>query len=116
MGAQNAAIGMYDVARFSCTGAQFFDDACVVTVWDKADVLTVGLVRDRQAVFRRQRAGRILGRQMAQRKAQVIKLFRRGREQEIALIAVRILGTKPFRRVRAYIALDLMTGRHAVGF
>ena len=68
--AQNAAIDMHDLSGFGGTGAQFLDHAGIVAIGHKTDVLTVGLVRHRQAVFRSQFARGILGGQVPQRETQ----------------------------------------------
>ena len=116
MGAQDGALLVDDLAGICGTGAQLLDHRGIVAVGDKADVLAVGLVCDGQAVIGGQGARFGLADQMAQGKAQEIQLFLGGREQEIALIAVRVGRHVQFGAMRAVLALDVMAGRHAVGF
>ena len=95
--AQNIARLINNLAGVCRAGAQLFDHGGIVAVGHKANVLTVGLISDRQAIFGRQSAGFGLGAQMPQGKAQVIQLVGRGGKQEIALIAVGISRTVQLR-------------------
>ena len=115
MRAEDAPVRMDDLARFRRAGAQLFDHGRIVAVRDEADVLTVGLVGDRQPVFRGKGAGFGLGGQMTQREAQVVELFRRGREQEVGLIAGRVSGAVKLRPARSRAPLDVVPGGHAIG-
>ncbi len=62
---QVAPLQVDDRARLRGVGAQFLDDGGIIAVRHEADVLAVGLVRDRQAEFRGQSTGRGLVGQMA---------------------------------------------------
>ena len=75
MAAQHGAIHIHNLARSRRFGAQLADNAGIIAVRHETDVLAVGLVRHAETIFRSQRAGGVLGRQMAQRKAQVIQLL-----------------------------------------
>src|SRR5271169_4711086 len=61
---------------------QPLDQLRIGALWDKANVLAVGLVGDRQTEMPGQRTGLVLG-QPPQRKTQEIKLGARRRKQEI---------------------------------
>ena len=115
MRAQHRACKINNLTRLGSPRPQLFDHRGIVAVRDKADVLTVGLVGDGQAIARGQRAGLGFGGQMAERKPQVIQLILPGRKQEIALIARGVLGAVQFGPGVAKFALNIMTGRHAVG-
>ena len=78
MAAQHLARHVHNLSRISRLGPQLFDDGGVVAVRNKADILTVRLVRHRQAVARRQGAGFRLAGQPAQGEAQIGKLLCRG--------------------------------------
>ena len=112
---QNGAVVIHDLARFRRARAQFFDHLGIVAIGHKTNVLAVGFVRQRQPVFACQFAGLFLGRVMAQREPQIIELFWRGREQEIALVLGRVGGAMQFRPLIAHHPLNVVTGRHAVG-
>ncbi|MPL79216.1 hypothetical protein SDC9_25091 [bioreactor metagenome] len=115
MRAQHLARQIDDLARIGGARAQLLDHAGIAAVRHEADVLAVGLVGDRQAVFRGERPGLGLRGEMAEREAQEGQLLGRGREQEIALVAVRIGGAMKLRPGRPDPALDVMAGRHAIG-
>ncbi len=115
MRAQHPPVDVDDLARVGGAGTQLLDHRGVVAVGHEADVLAVGLVRHRQPVARRQRPGLGLARQVAEREAQEVELFRRGGEQEIGLVAVRVARGVQFRAMRADLALDVVPGGHAVG-
>ena len=70
-------------------GLQAFDHVGVAAGRHEADVLAVVLVGDREAKLAGQFAGSGLG-HVPERKAQEIKLVARGREQEIALVALAV--------------------------
>ena len=110
---QNRACQINDIARISRTGAQTFNHRCIIAVRHKADILTVGFVSHRQPVFCRQRTRIALAGQMAQRKAQIVQLVRRGGKQKIGLIAVGIHRHMQLRP-RPDFALNIMPRRHAV--
>ena len=55
--AEDAAAAVDDVAGLACLGPQPLDEAAVRPVRDKADVLAVGLVGDRQSETRAPRRG-----------------------------------------------------------
>ena len=113
--AQHASLQIDDLARIGGTGAQLFDHAGIIAIRDEADVLTVGLVGDGEAEFRRQRPGLGLAGKPAQRKAQEIQLLGRGREQEIALVTGRIGRHMQLCALFAVKSADIMPGRHAIG-
>ena len=112
---QDITVRVDNLSRLSRARTQLFNHACVVTIRDKAYVLTVRFVRNRQPVFRGQGARRVFGRQMAEWETQIIQLLWSGREQEIRLVAVRIGGAMQFGTIRAHHALYIVTRRHAVG-
>ena len=115
---QHPPVQIDDLPRISTAGPQLFNDRRIVPVRHETDILTVRLVRHRQPILRRQRPGFRLAGQMAQREPQIVQLVRPGREQEIALIAVRIDRPMQLRPVqlwpRAQLALNIMPRRHAI--
>ena len=93
------------------SGLQAADDVGVAPGRHKADVLAVLLVGDFKTEAPRQFARLRLG-HVAERKAQVIELLARGREQEIALVAIGIGGAHQRARSVAKAARgDIMSGR-----
>ncbi len=114
MFAQLAPAFIDDIARRVGIGAQFLDQAGIVAVGHETDVLAVGLARDAQADLRGDFAHLRLG-HAAERKAQEIELRRRGREQEIALVARRIGALVQFRPLRSHHPPDIMAGGEAIG-
>src|SRR5258708_39035735 len=92
MPADDAAIEVDDVAGLDGIWPQPADNVGVASGRYEADVLAVLLVRNRQAKAPRQFARLRLG-HIAQWKAQKVELLARGREQEIALVAIGIGGT-----------------------
>jgi len=115
MVAQHPACHVHDLSGVCRSGPQLFDHGGVISIGNKADILTVRLVGHRQAVARRKCPGFRLAGQPAQRKAQVRQLLCRGREQEIALVAVCIRSPVQLRPARPDLALDIVTCRHAIG-
>src|SRR6202023_2495770 len=91
MPADNAAVEVDDVAGFDGIRPQPADDVGIAPGRHEADILAVLLVRDAQAEAPRQFARLRLG-HIAQRKAQIVELLARGREQEITLVAIGIRG------------------------
>ncbi len=83
---ENSTIGMHDLARLRAFRPQLADDARIIAGGNEAYVLTIGFISHGQAKACRKRPGFAFS-QGAQREAQKIELFLRGREQEIALIA-----------------------------
>ena len=114
MRSQFAPVDMDDRTGFSGPWTKFLDDGRVVAVWDKADVLAVGLVGHGQAVCACEFARLLLGSQVAKRKAQELELFRRRREQKVALIPCQIRGHVQFRSAFAQLPLDVMSSGHAI--
>ena len=100
-----------DVARLDRAGLQAADDIGVAPGRHEADVLAVLLVGDFEAEAPRQFARLRLG-HVAERKAQKIELFARGRKQEIALVAIGIRGAHQRPRSIAEAPRgDIMPGR-----
>ena len=87
--AEHAAVEVDDLAGRRRLRAQPLDQPGIIAVGDEADVLAVGLGRDRQAGLGRDPAHLVLG-QVAERKAQEIELLARRPVEEIALVAARI--------------------------
>ena len=85
--AEHAPVDMDDVARRGRSRLQLGDDVEIAPLRHEADVLAVGLGGDRHAHLPGERADLGLG-HAAERKAQIVHLFLRGREQEIALVAI----------------------------
>ena len=106
---------MHDVARLGGAGTQPLDHLGIAPGRHEADVLAVRLVRHRQPVARRERPRRGLRREPAQGEAQVGELRRRGREQEVALVARRVGGAVQLGSPPAIDAADIVPGGHAVG-
>ena len=78
------------------SGRSRVDDIGIGALRHEADILAVGLVRDRQTELARQRPRLVLG-EAAERKAQKVE-FGAGRAiQEIALVAREIAGAVQFR-------------------
>ena len=94
-------------------GPQFLDQRRIIAVGDEADILAVGFARYAEAEFRRQFAHARLG-QAAERKAQIIELRLRRREQEIALVARRIGSAVQLSPARPHHPADIMAGRQAI--
>src|SRR5207237_734988 len=101
-------------ARLAGFRAQSLDDRRIRPLRHEADVLAVGLGRDRQREIARQPAGLVL-RQTAQRKAQEIELAAAGAIKKVALVAARIGGTMQFRPIRPGDAARVMPGRQRAG-
>ena len=109
--ADDAPIEIDDVARLDRAGLQAADDVGVAPGRHEADVLAVLLVGDLEAEAPRQFARLRLG-HVAERKAQIIELLARGREQEIALVAIGIGRTHHrARSVGKPTRSDIMSGR-----
>ena len=98
MPADDAAFEIDDVAGLDRAGLQAADDIGVAPGRHEADVLAVLLVGDFEAEAPRQFARLRLG-HVAERKAQIIELLARGREQEIALVAIGVGGAHRARSV-----------------
>src|SRR5690606_26966464 len=112
--AQHAAIYMHDVAGIGRRRPQLGDDVGISALWHEADVLAVMLFRHCQAHLRRNGPHARLW-QVAERKAQVVDLFLRGREQEVTLIAISI--DWPVKRPVGAVCLgaNVMAGGKRVG-
>src|ERR1700737_29566 len=91
--ADDATIEVDDVAGRDRVRLQAADDIGVAPGRHEADVLAVLLVRNLEIEAPRQLARLRLG-HVAERKAQIIELLARGREQEIALVSIGIRGAK----------------------
>ena len=89
MPADHTAGEIDDVARLKRVWLETFDDIGVATGWNETDILAVVLLRHGKSKSTRQFAHFRL-RHVTEREAQVIQLLTGGREQEVALIAVRI--------------------------
>src|SRR5271156_5184200 len=98
MTAEHSALLVDDVAGLAGFGAQPLDQLRIGALRDKADVLAVGLVGDRQTEMPGQRTGLVLG-QPAQRKTQEIEFGARRRKQEIALVSGGVSGAMQLRSV-----------------
>ena len=113
--ADHAAVEIDDIAGQNRIRPQPADDVGVASGRHEADVLAVLLVGDVEAEAPRQFAGLRLG-HVAERKAQIIELLARGREQEIALVAIGIGGADQRARSVAEPARgDIMSGRQRRG-
>src|SRR6185503_1033959 len=111
MPAADAAFEIDDVARLDRAGLQAADDIRVAPGRHKTDVLAVLLVGNFEAEAPRQFARLRLG-HVAERKAQKIELFARGRKQEITLVAIGIRGAHQRPRSIAEAPRgDIMPGR-----
>ena len=87
---EHAARPVDDVAGRGGAGAQALDDVGIASGRHEADVLAVLLVGDRKSELARELAHARL-RQLAEREAQEFELRARGREQEIALVAIAVM-------------------------
>ena len=115
MPADDVAVEIDDVAGLDRARLQAADDVGVAPGRHEADVLAVLLVGDFEAEAPRQFARLRLG-HVAERKAQKIELLARGREQEIALVAIGIRGAHQRARSIAEAARgDVMSGRQRAG-
>jgi hypothetical protein len=113
MVAHDTAIDMDDLAGLGSAGPQPFDHAYIIAVGHKADVLAIGLGRDLKAEAFGERAG-FRFRQMAKREAQIIELLLRRREQEIALVALRVGAAMQLGAALPHDPLHIMAGREAI--
>ena len=91
MPADDAAVEVDDIAGLDRIRPQPADDVGIASGRHEADVLAVLLVGDRETEASRQFARLRLG-HVAERKAQIVELLARGREQEIALVAIGVGG------------------------
>src|SRR5450755_4352942 len=115
MPADNPAVEVDDVAGLDGIRPQPADDVGITPGRHEADILAVLLVRHAQAETPRQFARLRLG-HVAERKAQKIELLARGREQEIALVAIGIGGADQRPRSIAQAARGyIMSGRQRRG-
>src|SRR4051794_39358802 len=115
MPADDMTVEIDDVAGLDRARLQAADDVGVAPGRYETDVLAVLLVGDFEAKPPRQFARLRLG-HVAERKAQIVELLARGREQEIALVAVGIGGAhqRP-RSVSEAARGDIMSGRERAG-
>ena len=110
MGADDTAVEIDDIAGFDRVGPQPADDVGITPGRHEADVLAVLLVGDSEAEAPRQFARLRLG-HVAERKAQIVELFARGREQKIALVAIGVGGANQRARSVGQSARgDIMAG------
>ena len=114
MRAENRAVEMHDLPRLDRAGPEPPHHIAIAAVRHKADILAVGLVGNGQPVFMRQRAGLVLA-HPAKRKAQIVELVRRRREQEIGLVLRRVGTAMQLGASVRIDTLDIMAGRKAVG-
>ena len=114
MTAKHAAVDMDDLAGIGRCRPQLGDDVGIFALRHEADVLAVGLGRDRQAHLFGDRADLGL-RHAAERKAQIVDLRLRRGEQEIALVAVGV--DRPVKRAVSAIGAgaDIMPGGQRIG-
>ena len=112
--AEHAPVERDDLAALGGFGPDLLDDPGIVAVGYEADVLAVGLGRDREAHFGGELAHARLG-QAAQGKAQVIELVVGRGEEEIALVARRIDRAVQFGALFAHDPPDIMAGGEAIG-
>src|SRR3954469_15458196 len=113
--ADDMAIEIDDVAGLDRARPEAANDVGVASGRHEADVLAVLLVGDLEAKAPRQFARVLLG-HVAERKTQIVELLARGREQEIALVAIGISSAD--QRART-IALgtrgNVVSGRQRAG-
>src|SRR5205085_5223942 len=110
MPADGATVEVDDVAGLNGIRPQAADDVGIASGGHEADVLAVLLVGDVKTKAPRQFARLRLG-QVAQWKAQIVELLARGREQEIALVAIGVGGAKKrTRSVASAARCDIVTG------
>ena len=108
MASEHPAINMHDVARHRRARRQAFDEIAVSAGWHEANILAVGFIGDRQA--KPAGEGADLGFfHIAERKPQQLELRLGRREQEIALIAGKVI-----RAVERTIARSFKPGRHVM--
>ena len=108
--AEHAAVEIDDVAGVHRVRTQAGDDVGVAPGRHEADVLAVVLVGDRETEAPRELARLGLG-HVAERKAQIVELLLRGREQEIALVAIGVgRADQRARAVGAAARGDVMAG------
>ena len=111
MAAEHTAVEIDDVAGLGGAGPQPLDHFGVAAGRHEADVLAVLLVGDLEAKAPRQFA-RLRLAHLAEREAQIIELLARGREQEIALVAIGVGGANQRARSIAQAARSyIMSGR-----
>src|SRR5580700_1985536 len=108
--AEHPPAAVDDVAWLPGLGPQPLDETGVGSVRHKADVLTVGLVRDRQAEMPRQDTRRVLG-ELAQWKPQELEFLPLRGKQEIALVARRVACAVEFGPLRAANPAGIMPCR-----
>src|SRR6185437_7381634 len=111
---EHGAGGVDDVAGLAGLGAQPRDDLGVGTLRHEADVLAIGLLRDRQGEVPGERAGLVLL-QPAERKAQEVELVAGRAVEEIALVARGVGGAVQLRPVGAGDPPRVMPGRQGAG-
>ena len=111
--AEHAPVHVHDLAGLGGAGAQLLHDAGIGAVRHEADVLAIGLVGDREGKARGEPAGLRLG-QIAQREAQERELLRGGREQEIALVALRVAGAVQLDAPAIRDPAHVMPGRQRI--
>ena len=110
-----AALKVDDFTRFDRIWAQPADHISVAAGRHKTDVLAVLLVGDGQAEAQRQFA-RLRFCHVAQREAEILELLTRGREQEIALVAICVGCTNQCApSVAASARGYIMSGRQGIG-
>ena len=112
--AEDLAVEPDDVAGLRGAGPQPLDGPAIPALGHEADVLAVGLGRDRQGEACGELSGLGLG-QAAQRKAQHRKLIGGGREEEVALVAGTLGGAVELGPVAARQAPHVVAGGQRLG-
>src|SRR5579863_4297480 len=103
-----------DLPRLDCPGPELRDEIAVRAGRDEANILAVGLRRDREIKAPCQRA-RLVFAETAQGKAQIIELRASRREEKVALVARIVGGTVELRPLLAAYAARVAPGRERVG-
>ena len=98
MASKHAAIDMHNVARQRRAGRQMFDNIAVSAGWNETNILAIGLFGDRQAEPAGEGANLCFF-HSAKWKPQKLELSHGCREQEIALIAGKVM--RPVERTIA---------------
>ena len=109
MSAEHAPRQIDDLPGVTRLRPQLLDEPRVGSLRNKADVLAVGLVGNRQAVAPPQSAGLLLGK-AAQREAQKIELSSGCGEQKIALVARHVPRPMQFGSIRPGCSAHVMPG------
>ena len=114
MAAEHAAVDMHDLARPDRLRLQLLHQVGVAALRHEADILAVMLVGDPQAELARDAANLVFAK-IAKRKAQEIELLLRRREEEIALVAVKVDRAEKSTPSADRPGAHVMAGRHRRG-